>query len=87
LSVEVAELWDFFWKIVASFRVFRWETLHRRRASSGGGPGGPHPLVARPVGGCATLGCGYPLAHLQLPFGLCPSSGKNRSFGLYFVQF
>jgi hypothetical protein len=55
-------------------------------ASSGGGPGGLTPGgVARR--GHATLGCGCPLAPLQLSFGLHPSSGKNRSFGLCFVQF
>jgi hypothetical protein len=37
--------------------------------------------------GGATLGCGYPLAPLWLSFGLRPLSGKNRSFGLSFVQF
>jgi hypothetical protein len=38
-------------------------------------------------GGHATLGCAYPLALLWLFFGPRPSSGKNRSFGIYFVQF
>jgi hypothetical protein len=48
---------------------------------------GPNPPVARLGGGCATLGCGYPLVPLRLSFGLRPSSGKNRSFSLRFVQF
>jgi hypothetical protein len=39
------------------------------------------------AGGRATLGCGCPLAPLRLSFGPRPSSGKNRSFGLCFVQF
>jgi hypothetical protein len=43
------------------------------------GPCGPR--------GRAILGCGFPLAPLRLSFGLRPSSGKNRSFGLCFVQF
>jgi hypothetical protein len=37
--------------------------------------------------GCATLWWGCPLAPLRLSFGPRPSSGKNRSFGLRFVQF
>jgi hypothetical protein len=37
--------------------------------------------------GRATLGCGCPLAPLWLSFGLRPAFGKNRSFGLHFVQF
>jgi hypothetical protein len=43
--------------------------------------------VVRLGGGRATLGCGCPLVPLWLLFGLRPSSGKNRSFGLRFVQF
>jgi hypothetical protein len=37
--------------------------------------------------GRAPLSCGQPLAPLRLPFGPRHSSGKNRSFQTYFVQF
>jgi hypothetical protein len=57
-------------------------------ASSGGGPGGLTPWwCVQEGGGRATLGCGCPLAPLRLSFDLRPSSGKNMSFGLRFVQF
>jgi hypothetical protein len=35
----------------------------------------------------ATPWCGGSLAPLRLSFGLCPTSEKNRRFGLRFVQF
>jgi hypothetical protein len=56
-------------------------------ASSGADQGG------LTTGGCgqglgrAPWWCGCPLAPLRLPFGPRPSSGKNRSFSLHFVQF
>jgi hypothetical protein len=37
--------------------------------------------------GRATPWCGGSLAPLRLSFGLCLASGKNRRFGLRFVQF
>jgi hypothetical protein len=36
LSVAAAELWNSFWKIADSPRVFHPEALYRRRVSSGG---------------------------------------------------
>jgi hypothetical protein len=60
--------------------------LYRRRGGVRGGPGPPHPTAAR-ARGRVTLGCVCPLAPLRLSFGPRPSSGKNRSFGLCFVQF
>jgi hypothetical protein len=36
---------------------------------------------------CATRWCGGPLSPIRLSFGLRLASGKNRRFGLRFVQF
>jgi hypothetical protein len=50
-SSMAAELRDFFWKIADCFRVFRRETLYRRRGIVRRWTRGPHPLVARLGGG------------------------------------
>jgi hypothetical protein len=64
--------------IVLGFSVER--LLIGEGSSSGGGPGGLT-MGGRGQGlGRAPLWCGQPLAPLRLPFGLRPSSGKNRSF-------
>jgi hypothetical protein len=49
-SAAVAELRDFFWKIADCFRVFRRMALYRQRDGVRGGPGPPHPTVARARG-------------------------------------
>jgi hypothetical protein len=65
----------------------------RRRPFIGGramseGSQGPHTWWWRGQEGTrATLWCASLLAPLQLSFGLCLVSGKNRRFGLRFVQF
>jgi hypothetical protein len=41
-SVVVAELWNSFWKITDSPRVFHPKALYRRRGVVGGLPGRPH---------------------------------------------
>jgi hypothetical protein len=48
---------------------------------------GSHTMWLRWSGGRVTPWCGCSLAPLRLPFGLCDVSGKNRRFGLRFVQF
>jgi hypothetical protein len=85
--VAAAEMQYFFSKNTDQFRVFYRESLYRRRGIIRSGPGPPHHTAAWPRGGHATLGCAFPLGPLRLSFGLCPSPGKNRSFGLHFVQF
>jgi hypothetical protein len=60
--------------------------LNRRRGGVRGRPGAPHHPLAHPRGG-ATPWCGGSLAPLRLSFGLHLASGKNRRFGLRFVQF
>jgi hypothetical protein len=56
-------------------------------AASEGGQG-PHTIGWHvPVATRATMWCGGPLAPLWLSFGLRLASGKNRRFGLRFVQF
>jgi hypothetical protein len=66
--------------------VFHRESLYRRRGIVRSGPGPCHHMVAR-ARGRTTPWWACLLAPLWLLFGLCPSSGKNRSFGLRFVQF
>jgi hypothetical protein len=61
--------------------------LNRRRGGVRERPGAPHHPLAWPREGHATPWCGGSLAPLQLPFGLRLVSGKNRRFGLRFVQF
>jgi hypothetical protein len=63
------------------------EALYRRRGGVRGRPGGPHHPLAWPGGGVH-----HPLVWLlpgppRLSFGLHLVSGKNRRFGLRFVQF
>jgi hypothetical protein len=58
-----------------------------RREGRGGGLGPPHHRVARPGVHPRTPWCDGSLAPLQLSFGLCPASRKNRRFGLCFIQF
>jgi hypothetical protein len=61
------------------------EALNRRRGDVRGGPGPPHHVVARARGRHPWFGGS--LAPLRLSFGLHLASGKNRRFGLRFVQF
>jgi hypothetical protein len=56
-------------------------------ASSGVDQGGLTTRGRGPGASRAVLWCGWPVATLRLSFGPCPLSGKNRSFGLQFVQF
>jgi hypothetical protein len=83
----VAELRNSFWKIADSPRVFCPEALYRQRGIVRGCQGaltmGGHGQGL----GHAPLLCGRPLAPLRLSFGLRYSSGKNKTFGTYFVQF
>jgi hypothetical protein len=55
--------------------------------ASEGHQGGLTPSGRGQEGGCATPWWACPLAPLRLSFGLRPSSRKNRSLGLCFVQF
>jgi hypothetical protein len=48
LSTVVAELWNCFWKIVDSSRVFCLEASYRRRDVVRGQPGAPHTRVVQP---------------------------------------
>jgi hypothetical protein len=63
------------------------EALYRRRGGVQGWPGAPHHPLAWLGGGVCHLLVwwvpGPPPALLRL----CPASGKNRRFGLCFVQF
>ena len=47
-STVVAELWNCFWKIAESPRVFRPEASYRRRGDVRSGPRPPHTMAARP---------------------------------------
>jgi hypothetical protein len=86
LSSTAAALRNFTGENANFFRVYHRMALYRRRGRVRGGLGPPHPTAAR-ARGRTTLGCGCPLAPLRLPFSPRPLSGKNRSFGLCFVQF
>jgi hypothetical protein len=65
--------------------------IPRLLIGEGASPGGDQGGLT--IGGCGQglgripLLCGQPLAPLRLPFGPCPSSGKNRSSRTCFVQF
>jgi hypothetical protein len=63
------------------------EALNRRRGGVRGRPGVPHHPLAWSGGGHATPWSGGSLAPLRLSFGLRLMYGKNRRFGLRFVQF
>jgi hypothetical protein len=67
------------------FRVFMTETLYKRRGDVKGGPGPPHHMVARTRGrhSMVWLVPGPPPALLRTSSRV----GKNRRFGLRFVQF
>jgi hypothetical protein len=56
-------------------------------ATSEGGQGAHTTPSRGQEGGRASPRCGCSLAPLRLPFGLRLVSGKNRRFGLRFVQF
>jgi hypothetical protein len=86
-SSAAAELRNYSKKITDSFRVFRWEATYRQRGVVRGRPGRSHNRWARPGSGPRPLLCGQPLAPLRLPFGPRPSSGKNKTSRIYFVQF
>jgi hypothetical protein len=62
----VAELWNSFWKIADSLRVFHPEALYRRRGIVRGQLGAPHTRVVRPGPGpchlCVRVASGPPLA-------------------------
>jgi hypothetical protein len=75
-SSIAAVLQNFTGRNADCFRVFALERSYRQKGDVRGGPGG-----------CATLGCGWSLAPLWLSFRLRLVSGKNRRFGLRFVQF
>jgi hypothetical protein len=45
-SAMAVELWNYFWKIAESFRVFCPEASYRRRGDVRGGPRPPHTRVA-----------------------------------------
>jgi hypothetical protein len=66
---------------------WRREALYRRRGGVRGRPRGPHHPLARPGGGRATPWRGGSLPPLRLSFGLRLASGKNRRFGVRFIQF
>src|SRR4051812_16986739 len=53
----------------------------------GGGPGGPHPLWARPMVGPRPPRGGHPGVLLRLVFDFPYRSGKNMNFGFCPVQF
>jgi hypothetical protein len=63
-----------------------WGALYRRRGGVRGQPGPTHHRVARPRGHPHHQVVWWPLATLRLSFGLRLASGKNRRFGLHFVQ-
>jgi hypothetical protein len=87
LSSTAAVLQNCCGKNTNCFRVLRQEALYRRRGVVRSGLGGPHHRWARPGAGPRPLMVRLPSGPLQLSFGPHPSSGKNRSFGLRFVQF
>jgi hypothetical protein len=87
LSTTAAALWNIIWEKAHSFRVFTSEALYRRRGNVRGHQGVPHQVVAQP---------GVDPRHQVVwpPPGPPPSLlwtpsrvGKNRNFGLCFVQF
>jgi hypothetical protein len=84
--VAAAELQNSFSKNTDWFRVFRQMALYRQRGGVRGGPGPPHHRATRAKGVRHPM-VRLPSGPLRLSFGPCPSSGKNRSFGLRFVQF
>ena len=61
--------------------------FYRRRGGAGGLTGWPHPRPARPGSGPRGPMVWAPLALLRLSFGVLEPSGKNRRFGVDFVQF
>jgi hypothetical protein len=87
LSSTAAALRNCSGKNADSFRVFEMEALNRQRGSVRGPPRWPHHRWARPGARPRPLVVSLPLAPLRLSFGPRPSSRKNRSFGLQFVQF
>jgi hypothetical protein len=85
--VAAAELRNFFLKNTDWFRVFTLETFYRRKGDVRGHPEAPHQVVARPGGHpCHPMVCQPPGPSPAL---LRTSShvGKNRRFGLHFIQF
>jgi hypothetical protein len=65
-----AELWNSFWKIADSSRVFRPEALYRRRGDVRGQPRAPHIGAARPGPGpcqpCVRAACGPSPSSLRM---------------------
>jgi hypothetical protein len=55
-----------------------------KRVASGGGPAGLTTWWSDPGPGCATLGCGEPMAPIRLISGIRDASGKIK--GLDFVS-
>jgi hypothetical protein len=86
-SVAAAELRNCSGKNDDYFKVFRREALYRRRGVVRSGPGWPHHRWARPGAGSRSLVVRLAPGPLRLIFGPRPSSEKNRSLGLRFVQF
>jgi hypothetical protein len=80
-------LWNFIGRNTDQFRVFTSETFYRRKGDVRGQPGAPHLVVARPGGHPRhPMVCqppGPPPALLRT----LSRVGKNRRFGLHFVQF
>jgi hypothetical protein len=74
LLTVAAELRNFFWKIVDSFRVFHPEASYRRRGVVRGQPGAPHTRVARP---------GLGPRHLCVRAASGPSPALFRSSGSF----
>jgi hypothetical protein len=88
LSSIAAALWNCSGKNTDQSKVwtsggFKYAERHRQRATRGVSP----PLGEARRGGVPPHGEAALWPPLRLSFGPCPSSGKNRSFGLRFVQF
>jgi hypothetical protein len=85
-SSTAAVLQNFFGKNADSVRVFMSEALYRRRGNVRGHQGGPHHLVARPGVDprhpMVWPAPGSPPSLLWTPSRV----GKNRNFGVCFVQ-
>jgi hypothetical protein len=86
-SSTVAELRNSSRNFADCFRVFATEALNRQRGGVRGGTRRPHHGWAPPGAGPRLMVVSLASAPPWLSFGPRPSSGKNGSLGLRFVQF